>query len=67
MKVKKELPQMREFSCLRHPWGQGKRGSGEKYQSHKKGLKTNKSTGNSSEFPVLLVETAGLEPVTSCV
>ena len=36
-------------------------------QKHEKVAKTNKSTGNPKEFPVLLVETAGLEPVTSCV
>ena len=38
---------------------------------HGKGVekvaKTNKNAGNSKEFPVFLVETAGLEPVTSCV
>ena len=45
----------------------GKRRKARKEYAPRNIAKSNKNTGNSLEFPVFLVETAGLEPVTSCV
>ena len=64
---KKRLPRMREFSCLWYFCGQSKTEKIGVLKMHEKVVKRKEKNLISFEIRFFLVETTGLEPVTSCV